>query len=281
MCASLLLACLLPAPNLNGEPPSVAELLEQARAALKATKTDRAYALANEAVKRDGKRPDAYFVRGTVLESQRKHVEAIADFDRAIALDPKAAEAYNHRGSEHLKRADFDLAIKDFDRFLELKPEEEPGHWRRGIAYYYAGKHDLGRKQFANYLKVDKNDVENAVWHFLCAAKISGVDAARKDMISVGNDRRIPMAYIHALFRGQAKPEHVLNAVKQGNPTAEELTERSFYAHLYVSLYYYALGVRKLALEHINKAADDYKIGHYMYDIALVHRDRIRKELEH
>ena len=260
------------------EGTTVPELLKRARAAHKRGHTDEALKLAAQAIESDPKDAAAYQVRGTILESARKHTEAIADFDKSIALDPKAAEAYNQRGSEHLKLGHFDQAIKDFDKFLELKPAEEPGHWRRGIAYYYAGKFEEGRRQFEGYEKVDNNDVENAVWRFLCMARSSGVDKARNAMMKVGMDRRVPMMEVYALYCGRARPEEVLKAANEGNPPAEQLKERLFYAHLYLGLYHEALGDRKVALEHITKAADDYKIGHYMWDIALVHRDLLRKE---
>ncbi len=260
--------------------PSVAELLRDAQAALKEGKTEEALRLAGDAIKADPKNAHVHFARGVIYESLSKHKEAVADFDKAIALDPKGAAAYNHRGSEHLKLGHFTESIKDFDKYLQLKPEDEPGHWRRGIAYYYAGKFDEGRKQFEGFQTVDGNDVENAVWRYLCMARASGADRARQNMLKIGNDRRVPMMQIYALFSGRAKPDDVLSAAKAGNASPEQRTERLFYAHLYLGLYHDAVGDKQLALEHLTKAANDYKIGHYMWDIALVHRDLLRKELK-
>src|SRR5207237_4347587 len=142
----------------------------------------------------------------------------------------KAAEAYNQSASEHLKLGHFDQAIKDFDKFLELKPAEEPGHWRRGIAYYYAGKFEEGRRQFEGYEKVDDNDVENAVWRYLCMARGEGVEKARAALLKIGNDRRVPMMQVYALFSGKAEPADLLAAARAGEPPAAELNQRLFYA---------------------------------------------------
>ena len=274
VCASWLLVLAL------GVEPSVEQLLHEARTALKEGKVDKALDLAGKAVKSEPKNANTYFVRGLIYESARKHTEAMADFDKAIALDPNAAEAYDHRGSEHLKLGHFTESIQDFDKFLQFKPDQEPGHWRRGIAYYYAGKFDEGRKQFEGYQTVDNNDVENAVWRYLCMARASGVDKARRAIMKVGRDRRVPFMEVYALYAGQAKPEDVLAAANAGNPPGQQLRERLFYAHLYLGLYYDAAGDKKVALEHITRAAQDYKIGHYMWDVAQVHRDLLRKELK-
>src|SRR5262249_19581708 len=152
----------------------------------------------------------ARFVRGRAREELRKHDEAIADFDKAIELDGKLAEAYDHRGSERFKLGQVKESLADFDRYLELRPEAKNGHWKRGISLYYAGRFEEGRKQFEGYEKVDTNDVENAVWHYLCNARAAGAEKARKELLKVGNDRRVPMTEVYALYAGKARPDDVL-----------------------------------------------------------------------
>jgi lipoprotein NlpI len=255
----------------------VDDLLQSARAALSRGQTDEALALTRKAITLDPKSVPAHVLLGTVFEAAQRHHEAIAAFDKAIVLDPKAAEAYNHRGSERFKLGQIPESIADFDKYLELKPEEKSGHWKRGISYYYAGRFDEGRRQFEGYEAVDANDVENAVWRYLCMARADGVAKARKAMLKVGNDRRVPMMEVYALFSGKPKPEDVLTAARAGQPTAEQLNEWLFYAHLYLGLYYESEGDRKQALEHLAKA-EEHKIGHYMWDVARVHRELLRRQ---
>lgn len=199
-----------------------------------------------------------------------KHERAIAGFTKAIQLDPTLADAYNHRGSEHFKLGHIKESIADFDAYLKLRPDETPGHWKRGISYYYAGEYDKGRKQFDGYEKVDTNDVENAVWRYLCMAPSVGVDKARAEILKIGFDRRIPMMKVYELFSGKAKPEDVLADVKKGEPNATELNSRLFYAHQYLGLFFEAQGDKKKALNHMEEAVK-HKIGHYMWDVANVH----------
>ena len=252
-------------------------LLKKAKAALAKGNANEALDLAGQVIAEDPKDEKGYIFRGTIYESLERHAEAIQDFDQAIALDPKAAEAYDRRGSEHFKLGHIKESIDDFDKFLELRPDAKPGHWRRGISYYYAGRFDDGRKQFEAYQSVDGNDVENVVWRFLCMARAVGVDKARADMLPVDQDRRVPMMRIYSLFRGQAKPEDVLAAARQGEPNEEELKQRLFYAHLYLGLYFELGGDKKKALDHL-AAAENLKTGGYMGDVARVHRMMLEKK---
>jgi lipoprotein NlpI len=256
------------------------DLLKKGRAALAKGQAREALELADKAAAAEPKNADVFLFRGIVHEALRKHTEAIADFDKAITLDPKAADAYDHRGSEQFKLGHIAESLADFDAFVKLRPEEKPGHWKRGISLYYLGKFDEGRHQFKAYEEKDTNDVENAVWHYLCTARLEGADKARASLLKIGKDARVPMMEVYALFAGKAKPEDVLDAAKAGQPSPEQLRQRLFYAHLYLGLYAEANGDKKKALEHLSKAADDFKDEHYMGDVARVHAELLRKELK-
>jgi lipoprotein NlpI len=255
-----------------------AELRQQATEALNKGDKEKAIELATAAIDAGPKDAINYFFRGKVQEALRRHAEAVADFGKTLELDPKYAEAYQRRGSEQFKRGNVAESVADFDRYLELKPNERAGHWQRGISLYYAGKFAEGRKQFEGYEKVDTNDVENAVWHFLCAARLDGVDKARANMLKIGNDKRVPMSQVYALYHGDLKPADVLAAAENADLKPAQRSQALFYANLYIGLYYEVEGDKKKALEHLELAADKYRIEHYMGDVANVHRDLLRKE---
>ncbi len=255
---------------------AVDDLLKSAAAALEKGKPDEALALAGKSVELAPKDARGHMLRGTAHEALRQHAEAVRDFDRVIALAPDAAEAYDHRGSEQFKLGRVTQSLADFDHFLKLRPEARAAHWKRGISCYYAGKFDEGRKQFEAGDEVYHDDVENAVWHFLCAAKVKGVEKARASLLKIGHDRRVPMTEVYALYAGRAKPDDVLAAAKAGNPGATELNERLFYAHLYLGLYHDATGDQRQALEYLDRAVEGHPIDHYMWDVARLHRERLR-----
>jgi len=171
----------------------------------------------------------------------------------------------------------FDRAVMDFERgrvvesaagfdnLVKLVPGSAPQLWQRGIALYYAGRYKDCRAQFESHRTVNPNDVENAVWHFLCVARLESPDKAKAALLPVGPDSRVPMREVYDMFRGTRKPDEVLAAAGQGRLA-------QFYARLYIGLYYEALGNARLARENITAAAaDQFAIGGYMHTVAKVH----------
>ena len=262
-------------PATAAETPKPAQdaqaLLQTAEAAFKQGKRPEAVMLADQAIAANPKDAKGYAMRGQFFETMRDHARAIADFDQVIKLDAKAALIYQHRGTEHFKAGHFKQSVADFDKFLELAPSQAPQHWQRGISCYYAGMFEEGRKQFELHQTVNPQDVENAVWHFLCVARASSVTKARASLIPVTGDARVPMAEVQLLFAGRAKPEDVLKAAQAVEGSKERRDDALFYANLYLGLYYEASGDAVKTREHILRAAMEFKAEHYMGDVARVH----------
>jgi len=263
---------LLASPNLAwAQPTNASALLEQARQAFATNEHAAAVSLASQAIAVEPSNPRSYLFRAQIHEEQRALTNALADYDAVIKLNAQLPEAWQNRGSTHFKLGRIKESIADFDQFLRLVPQQEPQHWQRGIAYYYAGRFEAGRKQFELHQTVNPNDVENAVWHFLCVARASTLEKARAALISITGDARVPMMEVHALFAGKLKPEDVLKAATSDSPSPSRLNRQLFYAHLYLGLYFEALGDDGKAREHITKAAGEYQTGDYMGDVARVH----------
>ena len=271
----LLLATLFLVPTTRADP--LQDAIKEAVAAFEKGDKDKALKLADEVVKAHPKQAKAFLLRGTLREAMNQHADAVADFTESLKLAPQQAELFNRRGSSQFKLGRIKESIADFDRFLALQPSGFPDHWRRGISLYYAGRYEDGCKQFEGYEKVDTNDVENAVWHYLCNVRLVGRDKARAAILKIGNDKRVPMMLVYKLFKGDVKPEEVLAAVEADQVTDEQRKQRRFYAHLYLGLYYESEGNKKAALDHLKQAATTYRIGHYMGDVAKVHADLLTK----
>jgi len=153
-----------------------------------------------------------------------------------------------------------------FDGLAKSAPAQAPYLWQRGIALYYAGRYDDCRRQFESHRTVNPDDVENAAWHFLCVARAESPAKARAALLPVGPDARVPMREVYQMFRGTLTPEQVLSA-------AGSQADAQFYGHLYLGLYFEALGMKDRALEHIKIAAADRfePSGGYMHMVARVH----------
>jgi lipoprotein NlpI len=205
-------------------------------------------------------------VRSQLLNGVRRYNDAIRDLTAALKLEPKRASHWQGRGEMNFKAGHFKESVADFDRVIEFAPDQAPHHWQRGISLFYARRFTDGRKQFESHLTVNPNDVENAAWHFLCAARETSVTNARAIILPVGPDGRVPMKEVDALYRGHGTVEQVLAAARTSRSR-----DGMFYAHLYLGLYYDVLGDSGKAREHIKQAAEDPTSSHYMGDVARVH----------
>lgn len=160
-------------------------------------------------------------------------------------------------------------SAKVFDRLVAAVPRAEPELWQRGLALYYADRFDDGRKQFERHKTVNPDDVENPAWHFLCVARLEGLEAARKKLLPVGRDPRVPMQEILDLYAGRCEPAAVLAAAEQGAGPARR--NQLCYAHLYLGLYHEAAGNADKARGHIEQAAGPFRMDHYMGRVAVLH----------
>jgi lipoprotein NlpI len=160
-------------------------------------------------------------------------------------------------------------SVAAFDKLIALVPEAKPQLWQRGLSLYLAGDFKAGREQFEVHQTVNSNDVENAAWHFICVARAESVEAAKKALIPISGDTRVPMKQVHDLFAGKGSVEDVLKAAETGE--GEVLQNHRCYAHLYLGLYFEALGDDAKAKEHMLRAANDYRMDHYMGKSAQVH----------
>lgn len=255
-----------------GQDNAADQLYKRTISAYNAGMVDEALELANQAIASSPKEPKLYLARGYIHQYERRHQKAVDDFSKAIKLDPDSTKAWQRRGEERFKLAQFKESVADFERVIQLQPQQAPYHWQLGISYYYTGQHQKGMSLFKKHQTVNRNDVENAVWHYLCTAKVHGLNEAKKRLLIISKDSRTPMMEIYALFGGQGTEEQVLEQAHQGRAIGGARARQIFYAHLYLGLYHEAQGNSDKAHNYITKAAQQYKENGYMGQVARVHR---------
>ena len=181
-----------------------------------------------------------------------------AMFDRAIA---------------DFMKGEVRASADEFDELLALMPDAMPRLWQRGIALYYDGRYKDCAKQFAAHRAVNPHDVENVAWHFACVARGESVEKARASVLSIVPDTRVPMPELYDLLRGLTTPDRLMGAAM-----ATGKLEAEFDAHLYLGLYFEALGDTERTRQHIEAAASDrFKpIGGFMYATAQVHLRKLQ-----
>lgn len=264
----------------------LAEQLKAAVAAYRRGDHQGAIRTLDIAIKDHPKSVAALVNRSHMYTALKQYPKAVEDATAALKLDPDDADLYQLRGEAHFRNVQMEEAIKDFDEFIKRRPSQEAHHWQRGIAHYYAGQYAKGRRQFTIHQTVNGNDVENAVFHFICTAKAIDLETAKKEFIHITGDNRIPMFQIHRLFAGNMTVEQVLQAAAR--PSDNDILNRrpltrgaqvrqEFYANYYIGLYYDSHGKPAKAKEYIFKAAKTAGLNGYMGDCARVHAELIRR----
>jgi lipoprotein NlpI len=217
---------------------------------------------------------EQWLVRAQQAASQQQSQQAVESATAAIERDPKLAEAYYVRGRSRFCLADFSGSATDFDRFVELRPAARMRLWERGISCYFAKRFQDGTDQFSAYQDFDDSDVENAVWHLMCLSQIHGLAEAQRQMMPVKSDARVPMAQIDRLFRGEGTIREVFQAATQAALSDDQRHTATFYAHLYVGLFHEISGDETQARQHVTDAAEKFRVPHYMWHVARVHKSR-------
>ena len=181
---------------------------------------------------------------------------------------PTTANGYISRGMQRFRENKVAESIEDFDRAAALQPQAAPHLWQRGISYYYTGEYLKGRQQFEIHKAVNPHDVENATWHFICVARLAGLEAAQEAIIEIdtSKDTRIPMAEVYELYAGRGSAEQVLAAMQNND------SERArMYGYLYLGLFYEVAGQPEKAREHMQKSAAAKLQDNYMHQVAKIH----------
>ncbi|MEE2639894.1 MAG: hypothetical protein VX768_04655 [Planctomycetota bacterium] len=213
----------------------------------------------------------ALWQQAQVLIVQENHLQTEKGLSEVIKKKADYRTALYWRGRVRFQLGEIMGSISDFNRYVEFHPEARSRQWERGISLYYGGQFKEGAKQFEIYQTYHDNDVENSAWRFLCVARTEGLAAARKNLLPIRNDRRIPMMQIYQMYQDKLTPEKVLKAAEELPETEGEKNSARFYAHLYVGLLYEVQGKMKESLQQI-KDAENHRIPHYMWDVARVHR---------
>ena len=185
---------------------------------------------------------------------------------RHLDTDPRHPQVYIQRGTTHFKLGHIAEAIADFDRAEHLNSTLTPYLWQRGLAYYYAERFTDGATQFEVDLTVNKHDVEETVWRYLCQAQLEGTQVARASLLPVRHEARPVMAWVYKLFAGECDAETVLAQYCDAG------RRERFYSALYVGLYGEAERDAARARQHITQAAEMQVVDDYMGWVALVHR---------
>ncbi len=197
-----------------------------------------------------------------MIQSARSRVQS--------AGEKPTASQWIALGDAQLRGGKSREAVESFEKALALDPSATPHLWQYGIALYFVGRYEDGRSLFEQHRRVNPNDVENAAWHFVCAAKETDVDQARKIVLPAPRDPRPPMQAVLERLPG-GEDAGIETAVKElkGSP---QYDSAEFFGNLYLGLIADAEGDLDRAVARM-KAAAATEMTHYMADVARVYAD--------
>jgi tetratricopeptide (TPR) repeat protein len=255
--------------------PRSEQLVKQGNAAFKKRDLPGAISFFTQAIAADPSNHIAYFNRGRVHDYEGRVDPALADFNEVLKLRPDYAGCSQLRGALHLRLGHFEEALADFNQYLRLTPKNEPHHWQRGMAFYYLGRYGEGRRQFEQCHRTNTNDIEHALWHFACTARLKGLKEARASLLPVGKDPRPYLEQVYSCFAGRIKPEEFFARL---NDSKSKSDNRDLaHAHFYVGLFYEATCNEILANEQIAKAAELGPKAELICDLARALTSRAKK----
>ena len=192
--------------------------------------------------------------------------QKLLQWNNYLISHPQDYQAYIRRGMVNFQLAKIPESIADFDRAEVIEPKITPYLWQRGLSYYYAQRYNEAAKQFLIDLKVNRQDIEETIWQYLCLARDLGQKEAKNCLDIKLQDSRQIMREVYLFYTEQkTETELLLAGDKEGK-------RGNFYAHLYLGLYYEVREEREQAREYIVKAANNYPLDDYMWYLACVHQ---------
>ena len=211
---------------------------------------------------------------------QAKYQLAVKHANAAIAAGLNHPTVFYLRGRWNFRIDEVQASLNDFDRFLELAPQRSNSLWERGITCYYAKAYQAGARQFVDYQEYHDNDVENAVWRYLCQLQFDGKPKAQASILPIPNDSRVPMMEVYRLFKGELTPQDVLDALQAKGTEGVQGKHEKFDAHLYLGLYFDSENDLKSAMKHTDLAVAQFKQGDYMWAVAVEHQKSLKRRME-
>jgi tetratricopeptide (TPR) repeat protein len=190
--------------------PQTTETLEAVRlisAAIAVSDHQKAYDVAETAIRRGNTHPAFFGARALWLERQKRDEEALADFERSASLAPQNVAVLNAIGLCLTRLYRLDEAVAAFDEAIRVNPALASSYQRKGVALGMIGDIAAARQAYEMAIKLNPRDAE-ALANLATIAMRQG----KKDEALAYSDRaskiapKLPMAVAaRALLANSAK----------------------------------------------------------------------------
>ncbi len=174
--------------------------------------------------------PDLIVLRGEALRMAGRYDEAIKDFTSVVESHSRYTAALILRARAYQQSGKTHAAVSDYEDAIDLEPDNLGLRETAGIAQWIDGSYRAAARNFARSAADPKLAAFSYLWLYLAAAKRRSSD---DDFAQ--NAPKLDLAAwpgpIVKLFLGQAVPDEVFAAAKQGEPDAQKdhLCEADFF----------------------------------------------------
>ena len=191
---------------------------------------------------------------------------------------------YSKRGDARLFLGKFSDSRYDYEKMIQLNPRLNESHWRLGITYFYLSDFNKAARQFEIYHNYDSVDRENGIWRFMSQYKESGLDHARKGLLSYEKGDRPPYPWLYSMFAGVLSSGEVFQKIKDEAFPEKYETRVLFHANLYVGIYLELTEESPHeALQYLSRAvSNEYgkNSGTYMWQVARLHHAKLLRSIK-
>ncbi len=134
--------------------PAAIDVLESARACLRAGDWRQAEGLCRRAVEIDPLSAAAWQALAAALQGQGRKGEALDALRKAVSLRPDDAELLAHLGVALAEAGQLEPAVAQLRRALQLRPDLAPAHNNLGIALAQMGRAEEGARSLAEAVRL-------------------------------------------------------------------------------------------------------------------------------
>lgn len=96
-----------------------------------------------------------YYYLGNIYAEQKKHADAISNFDSYLKLDSASEEVLYRKAVEHIELAQWEKALKEWNKVVAINPDNSEAWRNKGLTNFQLEAYDSAIIDFSQALKLE------------------------------------------------------------------------------------------------------------------------------
>jgi TolB-like protein/Tfp pilus assembly protein PilF len=147
---------------------------------------ERADELESKAIALDPDYTQPHDIKGSILRTQGRAEEAVAEHERALALDPSSVFAAGELGFDYERLGEFDKSVENFDKAIRASPHDPLlSHWygSKAAALFALKNYDQAIEQARQAIAINPDYVQWAHTFLVAALALTGHDTQAREAL--------------------------------------------------------------------------------------------------